>query len=92
MNHHLQSLGWTLVHFCWQAAAIALVYWLADVALSKARSQTRYLLALGAMLLMLVSALSTFAYEETRANPELFSPGALSIVAQCMTAGSSHLH
>ena len=24
MNHHLQSLGWTLVHFCWQAAAIAL--------------------------------------------------------------------
>jgi len=29
MNHHLQSLGWTLVHFCWQAAAIALVYSLA---------------------------------------------------------------
>ena len=35
MNHHLESLGWTLVHFCWQAAAIALVYWLADVVLSK---------------------------------------------------------
>ncbi len=61
MNHHLQSLGWTLLHFCWQAAAIALVYWLADVALSKARSQTRYLLALGAMLLMLLSALATLA-------------------------------
>ena len=42
MNHHLQSLGWTLLHFCWQAGAIALVYWLADAALSKARSQTRY--------------------------------------------------
>ena len=26
MNHHWESLGWTLVHFCWQAAAIALVY------------------------------------------------------------------
>ncbi len=77
MNHHLQSLGWTLVHFCWQAAAIALVYWLADVALSKARSQTRYLLALGAMLLMLVSALSTLAYEETHGNLEQFSPSAL---------------
>ena len=80
MNHHLQSLGWTLLHFCWQAAAIAIVYRLADVALSKARSQTRYLLALGAMLLMLVSAMATLAYEETRGNPELFSPSALSSV------------
>src|ERR1700722_20528307 len=88
MNHHLQSLGWTLVHFCWQAAAIALVYWLADVALSKARSQTRYLLALGAMLLMLLSALSTFAYEEAHGNPELFSPSVLSIVTNA-AAGSS---
>ena len=61
MNPHLQSLGWTLVHFCWQAVAIALIYWLADVALSKRRSQTHYLLALGAMLLMFASALSTFA-------------------------------
>jgi beta-lactamase regulating signal transducer with metallopeptidase domain len=78
MNHHLQSLGWTLLHFCWQAAAIALVYSLADVALSKTRSQTRYLLAMVAMLLMFSSALATLAYEETRANPELFSPSALS--------------
>lgn len=87
MNHHLQSLGWTLVHFCWQAAAIALVYWLADVALSKARSQTRYLLALGALLLTLLSALSTLAYEEAQGNPELFSPSALSIVTNA-TASS----
>jgi beta-lactamase regulating signal transducer with metallopeptidase domain len=88
MNHHLQSLGWTLVHFCWQAAAIALVYWLADVALSRARSQTRYLLALGAMLLTLLSALTTLAYEEAHGDPELLSPGALSAVADA-TAGSS---
>src|SRR5882757_8314246 len=88
MNHHLQSLGWTLVHFCWQAAALALAYWLADLALAKARSQTRYLLALAAMLLMLFSALSTFAYEETRANSELSSPGAFSIVANA-AGGSS---
>jgi beta-lactamase regulating signal transducer with metallopeptidase domain len=68
MNHHLESLGWTLLHFCWQAAAIALVYRVTDIVLSKARSQTRYLLALGTMLLMLVSALATFAYEETRGD------------------------
>ncbi len=68
MNYHLQSLGWTLLHFCWQAGAIALVYWLADAALSKASSQTRYLLALGAMLLMFLGALATFGYEEMHAH------------------------
>jgi beta-lactamase regulating signal transducer with metallopeptidase domain len=87
MNPHLQSLGWTLLHFCWQAAAITLVYRLADLALSKKRSQTRYLLALGAMLLMLASALATLAYEETRGNPYLLSPSALSIVENA-TVGS----
>jgi BlaR1 peptidase M56 len=70
MNYHLQSLGWTLLHFCWQAGAIALVYWLADAALSKASSQTRYLLALGAMLLLFVGALATFGYEEMRVHDE----------------------
>ncbi len=75
MNHHLESLGWTLVNFCWQAAAIAFVYWLADAALSKARSQTRYVLALATLLLMLLGALATFAYEEARAQSELSSPG-----------------
>ena len=89
MNHHLESLGWTLVHFCWQAAAIALVYWLTDAVLRKARSQTRYVLALGTMLLMLVSALATFAYEETRGDAGLSSsPGALSSPAM-VAIGSS---
>jgi beta-lactamase regulating signal transducer with metallopeptidase domain len=88
MNHHLESLGWTLVNFCWQAAAIALVYWLADAALSKARSQTRYVLALGTLLLMLFSALATLAYEETRGHSELSSPGAFS-TPTVVTIGSS---
>jgi beta-lactamase regulating signal transducer with metallopeptidase domain len=79
MNHHLESLGWTLLHFCWQAVAIVLVYWLADAVLSKARSQTRYVLALGTMLLMFVSVLATLAYEEAQggsglsASPSSFS-------------------
>jgi beta-lactamase regulating signal transducer with metallopeptidase domain len=79
MNHHLESLGWTLLHFCWQAAAIVLVYWLTDAVLSKARSQTRYVLALGTMLLMFVSALATLAYEETQGGSVLSaSPSAFS--------------
>jgi beta-lactamase regulating signal transducer with metallopeptidase domain len=89
MNHHLESLGWTLVHFCWQAAAIALVYWLTDAVLRTARSQTRYVLALGTMLLMLVSALATFAYEETRGDSGLSSsPGAFSSPAMAAIGAS----
>ncbi len=79
MNHHLESLGWTLVHFCWQAAAIAVVYWFSDAVLSKARSQTRYLLALATLLLTLSSALATLTYEETRSySGPSSSPGAFS--------------
>src|ERR1700733_4263478 len=89
MNHHLQSLGWTLVHFCWQAAGIALVYWLADAALSKARSQTRYVLALGTMLLMLAGGLATLAYEEVRGHSELSSSPGASSPPVIVTIGSS---
>jgi beta-lactamase regulating signal transducer with metallopeptidase domain len=88
MNHHLESLGWTLVNFCWQAAAIAFVYWLADAALSRARSQTRYVLALAALLLMLLGALATFAYEEARAQSELSSPGVSSSRANAAIGSS----
>jgi beta-lactamase regulating signal transducer with metallopeptidase domain len=79
MTHPLVSLGWTLLHFCWQAAAIAFVYWLADVGWAKASSQTRYLLALAAMLLMFASALATFGFEELRGYPgRSSSPGSFS--------------
>jgi beta-lactamase regulating signal transducer with metallopeptidase domain len=88
MNHHLESLGWTLVHFCWQATAIALVYWLTNTVLWKARSHTRYVLALGTMLLMLVSALATFAYEETGDDTRLSSSPAFSSPAMAAIESS----
>jgi beta-lactamase regulating signal transducer with metallopeptidase domain len=89
MNHHLESLGWTLLHFCWQAAAIVLVYWLADAVLSKARSQTRYVLALGTMLLMFVSAVATLAYEETQGGSGLSASPSASSSPTWRTIGSS---
>lgn len=65
MTHHWEALGWTLIHFCWQAAAIALVYKLADLAMKKNRTNARYTLALGALLCMLTASVATLAYEET---------------------------
>ena len=93
MNHHLQSLGWTLLHFCWQAAAIAhSSIWLADACAARRRAvQTRYVLALAALLLMLLSALATLAYEETRAHSEPSSPGVSSSVANAAIGSSISL-
>jgi beta-lactamase regulating signal transducer with metallopeptidase domain len=66
MSDSIEALGWTLVHFCWQAAAIALLYRVVDAAFSRSRSSVRYALALVAMMSMLVAALATLGYEELR--------------------------
>lgn len=65
MTHHWEALGWTLIHFCWQAAAIALLYKLADLAMAKEKLQARYVLALAALLSMLAASVGTLAYEES---------------------------
>ena len=65
MTHHWEALGWTLVHFLWQGAAIALVYRVADMALARRSANARYVLALGALLGMLAVSVGTLAYEES---------------------------
>jgi beta-lactamase regulating signal transducer with metallopeptidase domain len=66
MNDSMQALGWTLVHFCWQAAVIALLYRMLDLAFLRSRSNVRYAFALAAMMGMLLVALGTLGYEEVR--------------------------
>jgi len=63
MTHLLPAIAWTLIHFCWQAAAIAAVYGVASLLLSRRSSHTRYAVALAALLLMLASATLTFAWQ-----------------------------
>ncbi|MGA8087105.1 MAG: M56 family metallopeptidase [Terracidiphilus sp.] len=58
-----QAIAWTLIHFCWQAAAIAAVYRLISAANARRSSQARYLVSLSALLLMLGAAVVTFAWE-----------------------------
>ncbi|HVT96560.1 MAG TPA: M56 family metallopeptidase [Acidobacteriaceae bacterium] len=64
MTHHWEALGWTLVHFLWQGAALALVYRVADMALARRSASARYVLAVGALLGMLAVSAGTLAYEE----------------------------
>ena len=66
MNPHMEALGFTLVHFCWQAAFIAAIYKGLELALPKLRPQAGYTLSLTTLLAMLAAAIFTFAYEEMR--------------------------
>ena len=57
------ALGWTLLHFCWQGTAVAVVYSIVDRMTSRASAGVRYMVALLALTLMPVVVLATFAEE-----------------------------
>jgi beta-lactamase regulating signal transducer with metallopeptidase domain len=63
MTPTVQAIAWTLIHFCWQAAAIAAIYRGVSLLTARRTSNTRYLLALGALLLMVAASVVTFAFE-----------------------------
>jgi len=72
MTPTVQAIAWTLIHFCWQAAAIAAAYRGLSLITARRSSNTRYLLALSALLLMLGASVATFAYEmRSNAPPAL---------------------
>lgn len=56
------TIGWTLLHSLWQGAVIAILLGLLLVALSKYSANTRYWVAVNAMLLLLLTSISTFLY------------------------------
>jgi len=57
------ALGWTLLHFCWQGTAVAAIYAIADRLTLRAASGLRYAAAIGALALMPLIVLGTFASE-----------------------------
>jgi Zn-dependent protease with chaperone function len=74
MTQTLQAIAWTLIHFCWQAAVVAGLYRLVSAAVARRSSQTRYLVALTALLLMMAAAVGTFAWElRDGAGPAAFA-------------------
>jgi len=54
-----QALGWTLIHFIWQGALIAILYVSVSVLLRRFTANVRYAAACGAMLLMLIAPAAT---------------------------------
>ena len=68
MNPLIESLGWTLIHFLWQASAIAALLWIALRFVRAARC--RYPLSGGALLAMLACAAATAVHEWRPSVPQ----------------------
>ena len=69
MTHTLDALAWTLIHFCWQAAAIAVLYRVLQVGFSRCASRIRYALSVAALALMAFGAMATFTWEMSSPRP-----------------------
>jgi bla regulator protein BlaR1 len=64
----LQTLGWTLLHFIWQGALVALLYAGVALSLKRATANLRYTVACACMLLMLALPVATFFHLDANAN------------------------
>jgi beta-lactamase regulating signal transducer with metallopeptidase domain len=56
----IRALGWSLLHFVWQGAAVAAVLASLNLLMRRAAPQVRYLLASSTLLLMLLLPAATF--------------------------------
>src|SRR6266403_1108755 len=63
----LRTLGWTLLHFLWQGAGLAALFAVGAAVCRGAAA--RYALAVGALVLMMVSPAITFTWLRTQMNP-----------------------
>src|ERR687893_815136 len=68
-----QLLGWTLLHFVWQGALVALAYAGISLSLRRSTANLRYTVACVAMLLMLLLPVATFFRLNSTANSHAVS-------------------
>jgi beta-lactamase regulating signal transducer with metallopeptidase domain len=78
----MQSLGWALLHFLWQGTALAALA-AAAMALCR-RASSRYLVGVGALVLMLLAPLATFFYSQPHSSV------ADTAMSSALTATGSH--
>ena len=65
----VQSLGWALLHFVWQGAAVAAA--LSVLMVCCRRASMRYALGVGAMILLVAAPVITFLVLLPRAQPSV---------------------
>jgi beta-lactamase regulating signal transducer with metallopeptidase domain len=87
MNHILEATAWTLIHFCWQAALIAVAFRIVSAAFARRASHIRYELALSALLAMLGASIFTFAWQLRSAGPSASFASTTSGMASALVSG-----
>ena len=86
------ALGWTLLHFCWQGVAVALVLACVLGLLGGRSSQARYAAACLALGLMVALPLATFAHvasSEYNARTAVLGPGIVLDSSILLNVGSN---
>ena len=66
----MHALGWTLLHFCWQGAVVAVVLWCVLEVLGERRSRVRYAASCLALGMMIALPLATFAHLASANHPQ----------------------
>jgi beta-lactamase regulating signal transducer with metallopeptidase domain len=84
-RQEIVALGWTLLHFCWQGTAVAILFAMVDRITSHATSRVRYVVALAAFLLMPIIVIGTFS-EELRVATQAHSTTRTTLSASPITA------
>lgn len=69
------ALGWTLLHFLWQGAALAAIYAVLMLMLRAATPEARYRAALACLVMLALTPVATFVYFASTAGPTLASAG-----------------
>src|SRR6266481_4748533 len=67
----MRTLGWTLLHFIWQGAALAALFAVAVAACRSAAA--RYAVAVGALVMMMASPMITFVWLQRESIPAVRS-------------------
>ena len=81
------AIGWVLLHFVWQGAAIAAALAVLLALTSPAQARLRYVLSCAALTLMFAVALATAANVMTRDNT---TPRRLNLAVDSNAPGPSH--
>ena len=85
----IRTLGWTLLHFVWQGAAVASVLACLNLALRRSVPQARYVLACASLLLMLVLPALSFRVLSAAPATAPSLTGAIALQAPIATDGAT---
>lgn len=73
----MQTLGWALIHFLWQGTLVAILYGVARRLLKDRAADVRYLMACGALVLLLaLPVASVYVIARTATGPSALAPHA----------------